>query len=131
MLLTKEYLMDRLRILLGGRVAEEIIFGTSVSSGAKHDLNTCLELAKGMVVEFGMGKQVVYPHLSDYSRRAIDEEITHKIETAYHEAKTILQKNTKLLYFMSKHLLQARTLDRQALTTLLVSFANSTTPDLS
>lgn len=124
MLLTKEYLMDRLRIFLGGRVAEEIIFGTSISSGARHDLDMCFELAKSMVIDFGMGKQVVYPHLSDHSRRLIDEEITHKIETAYNEAKSILQKNKNLLHYMSKILLTERTLDRSQLTFHIYEFAN-------
>lgn len=126
-LVTKDYVADRLRILLGGRVAEEILFGTSVSSGARHDLESCLNLARRMVIEFGMGRQIVYSPLSDASKRAIDEDITQRIERAHHEAQSILQKNRQLLEYMARHLLEHRTLDAQQIHAAILEFHKTTT----
>lgn len=125
-LVTKDYVADRLRILLGGRVAEEIVFGTSVSSGARHDLESCLNLARRMVIEFGMGRQIVYSPLSDASKRSIDEDITQRIERAHHEAQSILQKNRQLLEYMARHLLEHRTLDAQQIHATILDFHKTT-----
>lgn len=122
LLMTREYLMDRLMILLGGRIAEEIVFGASVSSGASNDLEKALDLARKMVMELGMGSRLVYPRWSERSRSEMDEDITRKINEAYESASALLLDNSKILRFMSQQLLLAKTLDAEQLEFLLTAF---------
>ena len=122
LLLTREYLMDRLRILLGGRIAEEIVFGASVSSGASNDLEKALDLARKMVMELGMGNRLVYPRWSERSRSEMDEDITQRINEAYESASAILLTHSKILRFMSQQLLLAKTLDKDQMEFLMTAF---------
>jgi len=123
MLLTKEYLMERLQILLGGRIAEELVFGSlSISSGASHDLEQALELSKKMVVELGMGKKIIYARWSQKSLSEMDEDISQTIQEAYDTSFRILKENIDLLRFMSQQLLFSKTLESNALHHLVHSF---------
>ena len=74
-IMTKEGLVSHLSVLLAGRIAEEIFYGYSVTTGAKQDLEKAYELAKNMIIHYGMGTQNIYPDLSDQSKLAIDKEI--------------------------------------------------------
>ena len=121
-LMTREYLGDRMSILLGGRIAEEIIYGTSVSTGASDDLQKCLDLAKKMVMDLGMGKRIVYPRSSEKSLQEIDNDISDKIEEAYSSAYEYLKNNSDLLRFMSQQLLLAKTLDNQQMVSMIETF---------
>ena len=91
---TKEGLLSHLMVLLGGRVAEEIFYGYSVTTGAKKDLEEAYRLAQNMVLHYGMGKQSIYPDLSEHSKYQIDQEINKLIIEAYDRA-TVVVKNTK------------------------------------
>jgi len=123
MLLTKEYLVERLQILLGGRIAEELVFGSlSISSGASHDLEQALELSKKMVVELGMGKKIIYARWSQKSLSEMDEDISQTIQEAYDTSFRILKENIDLLRFMSQQLLFSKTLESNALHHLVHSF---------
>ena len=93
---TKNGLLSHLMVLLGGRVAEEIFYGYSVTTGAKQDLEQAYHLAQNMILHYGMGKQNIYPDLSDQSKYLIDQEV-NKILLDAHEATTLLLKNTKNL----------------------------------
>jgi cell division protease FtsH len=57
--MTKTELLDRLAVLLGGRVAEEIVFG-EISTGAHNDLQRATDIATSMVKEFGMSEKLGY-----------------------------------------------------------------------
>ena len=101
-LMTKKELLDRLSVLLGGRVAEEIIFG-EVSTGAQNDLGRATDIAKSMVKEYGMSEKLGLmtfererkplflnfdpsPGGKDYSEetaREIDDEIKRIIDQSY------------------------------------------------
>jgi ATP-dependent Zn protease len=83
----REYCHDHLKVLLGGRVAEETIYGTSVSSGALSDLETAFNVAKKMIMEYGMGSHIIYPHFSETYKKRIDQEIHLLINNAYMETK--------------------------------------------
>ena len=101
---TKEKLLSRLMVLLSGRIAEEVFFGASITSGASHDIESAYELAEQMIVKFGMGRKIVYPHHSEDSKNFIDKDIEHLIETTYHSAHTIILNAKDLIEECAKEL---------------------------
>ena len=112
---TKNELNDQIAILLGGRVAEEIIFG-DISSGASNDLERASEIVRQMVCDLGMSEKlgpltygkhqkslylgVDYGTDKNYSEetaRLIDEEVKRIIEFNHERAKKILTENRETL----------------------------------
>ncbi|TFB21020.1 ATP-dependent metallopeptidase FtsH/Yme1/Tma family protein [Filobacillus milosensis] len=126
---TKPELLDKITGLLGGRVAEEIIFG-EVSTGAHNDVQRATGIARKMVTEFGMsdklgplqfgstGGQVFLgrdiqndPNYSDQIAYEIDQEIQSIIKSCYERAKNILTEHQQQLELIAKTLLEVETLD--------------------
>ncbi len=103
-LITKEELIYELMVLLGGRVAEEIIYENKYSSGASHDLEQTRKIAENMIVNLGMGLKVVMPYNSEKYKELIDKEIEELIGTAYQRTKWMLL-NSKLLLLECAELL--------------------------
>jgi cell division protease FtsH len=93
---TKNGLLSHLMVLLGGRVAEEIFYGYSVTTGAKKDLEETYNLAKNMILHYGMGEKSIYPDFSDQSKYLIDQEINKLILEA-HSTTLIILNNAKSL----------------------------------
>ena len=93
---TKDGLISHLMVLLGGRIAEEIFYGYSVTTGAKKDLEEAYRLAQNMILHYGMGKKNIYPDMSDHSKYLIDQEVNALIIEANDNANRIL-KNAKEL----------------------------------
>jgi cell division protease FtsH len=116
-LYTRESLFEHLMILLAGRIAEEVFYNVSVTTGAINDFEEALKLAEKMVVYYGMGRNLIYPSLSEKYKERIDNEVVHLIQDAYSisyfivknckemikECATILQKD-KIL--RSEHILE-------------------------
>jgi len=94
---TKNGLLSHLMVLLGGRIAEEIFYGYSVTTGARKDLEEAYNLAKNMILEYGMGKQNIYPDFSDHSKYLIDTEINKLLLEAHENACVILNNSKKLM----------------------------------
>ncbi|GIW21286.1 MAG: ATP-dependent zinc metalloprotease FtsH [Candidatus Sericytochromatia bacterium] len=136
-LTSKQELMDRIAMLLGGRVAEEIVFG-EITTGAKNDLERATEIAKKMVMEFGMtdkfgpitfGKNNEhiflgrdFGHDRDYSEAIaseIDNEVKNIISENYQKAKNILLKNKTKLIKIANILIEKETLDGEEVTKLI------------
>ena len=107
-LMTKTELLDRMAVLLGGRVAEEITFG-EISTGAHNDLQRATDIATSMVKEFGMSEKLGYVtfekeknplflpssifssrEYSEETAKQIDEEVKKIIDETYRKAKEIL-----------------------------------------
>jgi cell division protease FtsH len=107
-LMTKTELLDRLAVLLGGRVAEEIIFG-EISTGAHNDLQRATDIATSMVKEFGMSEKLGYVtfekekkplflpsslfptrEYSEDTAKQIDEEVKKIVDETYLRVKEIL-----------------------------------------
>jgi cell division protease FtsH len=82
-LYTREKLFEHLMILLAGRIAEEIFYGLSVTTGASNDFEEALKLADKMIISYGMGKSIVYPRTSDKYKQVLDDEIAELICNAY------------------------------------------------
>ena len=133
-LLKKTELLDRLDVLLGGRVAEEIIFG-DVSTGAQDDLQRATDLARHMVTQFGMSERLglatfekangeaflripMSPGEREYSERtaqAIDEEIGRILEEAHTRVTETLTVRREKLEGLAKLLLEKEVIDRPTL----------------
>jgi len=114
-LMTRSELLDRLAVLVGGRVAEELVFG-EISTGAKNDLQRATAIARSMVAEYGMSDRlglVTYecarqpmflpenytPNktYSETKATQIDEEISSVIEQAHQRVRNILSERRKVL----------------------------------
>jgi cell division protease FtsH len=136
-LFTKEELLDRMTGILGGRAAEELVFG-EISTGAYDDLKKATEIAKRMVVSYGMSERVGPINLGqengnvflgvdlvlnrEHSERMlglVDEEIKNIIESCYRRAKELLQRNLAALHKLAKRLLEVEVLEGEQLDALL------------
>ncbi len=137
-LLKKAELLDRLDVLLGGRVAEELVFG-DISTGARDDLQRATDLARHMVTQYGMSESlglrtfeeprspaflnVALPQgQREYSERtaeAIDEEVGKLLADAHGRVRDTLTERRSVLDALAKRLLEQEVVDRTALDQLL------------
>ncbi len=131
--LKKSQLLDRITMLLGGRVAEEIIYGSdSITTGAQNDLEKVTATARNMVTTYGMsfkmgnmayGKSEEhvfmgrdFGHSRDYSEEIaadIDREVKKIVDERYNLAKELLLGNRDMLEVIAKELLERETLDEE------------------
>ncbi len=135
---TKEELLARLTGMLGGRAAEEVVFG-DLSTGAYDDLKKSTEIAKRMVVSYGMserigplslgrengnvflGEDLVLNHQEHSERLSsiIDEEIKKIIESCHQQAKELLSEHVELLTRLANKLLEVEVIEEDQLDQLL------------
>ena len=115
---SKEELTQRLVVVLGGRVAEQVVFG-SVTTGASNDLKVANEICRAMVAEFGMGNSMSTRRLaiddyaiSDNTRRLVDEEQADLTDVAYRRAHNLIVANRDLLEELAQGLLDQEVLER-------------------
>lgn len=94
---TREALFEHLCILLAGRIAEEVFYGVSVTTGAINDFEEALKLAKKMITYYGMGKKVIYPNTSEKFKQIIDTEVQTLINDAYEYAEFIITNSQELI----------------------------------
>jgi cell division protease FtsH len=116
---SKTELLTDLAVAMGGRVAEEITFGSDlITTGAQSDLESATRIARKMVLEWGMSDSVGPIHYTSGSSRNIsedmmrltDSEIKKLLEKAYIDAKTILTKYEKDFILIAESLLEHETL---------------------
>jgi len=137
-LMSQSELVDRIKGMLGGRAAEEVVFH-EVSTGAENDLERATALARQMVAMFGMSERVGLAHCAQrhnpllaggtdgYIQRDCSEQTAHEIDAevkqilagAYAEAKAQLQQHRDQLDRVAEELLQRETLDAAAFRRLL------------
>jgi len=98
---TKNYLLSRVKVALGGFVAEEIFYGTeNVSTGASNDLQQVDVTVHDMVCKYGFGKYgklAKNDDMSEYMKYVIDQEIKSIVNDCYYEVKTMLYNRRSLL----------------------------------
>ncbi len=135
-LMSKSELLGKIKGLLGGRAAEEIVFG-EISTGASNDLEKVAQLARNMITVYGMSEKM--PNLSlvshsspnflgggpglerrsEYIEKIIDEEVTSIINTCYEDAKKILKEKRDLLEKMASILLEQEVITYQEIESIL------------
>ncbi len=137
-LMTRAELLDRLDVLLGGRVAEELIFG-DVSTGAQDDLQRATDIARHMITRYGMGEALGLATFEpprpaflpvptsgpkEYSERTaevIDAEIQKLLEAAHRRVHTTLTAKRLTLEALAKRLIEKEVVDREALLALIAA----------
>lgn len=87
----RESLFEHLMILLAGRIAEEVFYGVSVTTGAINDFEEALKLAEKMIIFYGMGSNIIYPSLSEKYKELIDNEVVNLLNDAYKCAHVMIQ----------------------------------------
>jgi cell division protease FtsH len=136
-LMTRSELLDRLAVLLGGRVAEELVFG-EISTGAQNDLQRATDIARSMVTEYGMSDRlglVTYERprqpmflpesfapgkaYSEEKAAQIDEEVTGFVEEAHQRVLKILSERRNVLDDLSQLLLQKESVQGEELRKML------------
>jgi len=136
-LMTRSELLARIDVLLGGRVAEEIVFG-DISTGAQNDLQRATEIARTMITQFGMSEKLGLASLegprhatflmvptqspkeySEETARLIDAEVKQILSEAHSKARDILVAHRSALEELARLLLEKEVVDRPALQTIL------------
>jgi cell division protease FtsH len=122
----EEYLITRIKVALGGRVAEELVYG-SISAGAESDIQQLTAIARQMVGRWGMSRAIgpiaVIPsdgqgpllpgvsEVSESTQRLVDEEVRRIVEEAHHAVSRLLSEHRDRLDSLTEALLEAETLD--------------------
>ena len=142
---SKAKLLAKIAVSLGGRAAEEIVYGKNeVSTGASQDLINVTDIARKMVTAWGMSEKLGpmaygknqenvfmgrdFGHQRDYSEQIayeIDEEIKNIVEERYELAKRLLTENRDMLETISKELLDKETIDEQEFAQIMDRVKNS------
>ncbi|MDP9131439.1 MAG: ATP-dependent zinc metalloprotease FtsH [Candidatus Binatota bacterium] len=139
----KEYLLNNLVILFGGRVAEELILDHT-TTGAGNDIEKATDLAHRMVCEWGMSEKLGpmtfgkkeeeiflgrdFTQKVDYSESTaieIDSEVRRIIQESYHKAKDLLRTNIRLLHKVAESLLEKEVLDGSEIDAIVREFGGN------
>jgi cell division protease FtsH len=139
----KEYLLNNLVILFGGRVAEELVL-EHTTTGAGNDIEKATDLARRMVCEWGMSEKLGpmtfgkkeeeiflgrdFTQKVDYSESTaieIDSEVRRIIQESYHRAKDLLKSNLRLLHKVAEKLLEKEVLDGSEIDAIVRDFGGN------
>jgi cell division protease FtsH len=115
----KEALFEHLIILLAGRIAEEVIYNVSITTGAINDFEEALKLAERMIVYYGMGGSVLYPSTSEKYKEIIDNEVSELINNAYLVGKIVLENCREVIEDTSARLRRNKLLKADELTEII------------
>lgn len=138
-LYSRAYLQNQMAVALGGRIAEEVIYGEEeVTTGASNDLQQVARVARQMVTRFGMsdrlgpvalgrqqgnvflGRDIMSERdFSEETAATIDDEVRNLVEQAYRRAKEVLVNNRHILDRLAEMLVEKETVDAEELQDLL------------
>ena len=130
---SKERLESQISSLFGGRLAEELIFGSDyVTTGASNDIQRVTEIARNMVTKWGLSEKLgpmtyseeegevflghsvaQHKNVSDETAHIIDEEIRNIVDRNYERAKKIIEDNMDKLHTMAQTLIRYETIDKE------------------
>jgi cell division protease FtsH len=124
--LSEEELRAKIRVSLGGRVAEELVFG-EITTGAESDIQHVTQLTRGMVARWGMSEKVGFitvapqagqnflmpgaEHVSEATQELVDEEVRRIVEDEHEATRRLLSDNRERLDALADALLEHETLD--------------------
>jgi cell division protease FtsH len=117
---TREALFEHLSILLAGRIAEEVFYDVSVTTGAINDFEEAFKLAEKMIVYYGMGKKIIYPNLSETYKEKIDNEVFNLINDAYAYSEFIVKNSKDLIHESAQILKREKILTAETLIELMM-----------
>jgi cell division protease FtsH len=140
-LYSRSYLQNQMAVALGGRIAEEIVFGEEeVTTGASNDLQQVARVARQMVTRFGMsdklgpvalgrqqgnmflGRDIAAERdFSEATAATIDDEVRSLVDEAYRRAKQVLTGNRSILDHLARMLVDKETVDAEELQQLLAT----------
>ena len=125
---SERYLRGKIKVALGGRVAEEITTG-EITTGAESDIQQATQIARGMVARWGMSEEVGFvavqatdgagpllpgaSEVSEETQRLVDHEVRRVIETAHEEVRNTLERERDKLDALAEALLREETLDER------------------
>ena len=112
---TKQYLTSQIIVALGGRVAEEIVYGNdAITTGASGDYAQVYMIAREMLTTYGFSKyNFDYRNMSDEARRLVDMEVDQLVDGCYKEATAILSTNRHGLEILKDRLIDEEIVDGQ------------------
>ncbi|EFJ42764.1 hypothetical protein VOLCADRAFT_83523 [Volvox carteri f. nagariensis] len=125
---SRRQMLARLDVCMGGRVAEELIFGPNdVTTGASSDLRMATTLARAMVTKYGMSErlgQVALDYddgnsMSSETRAAVEEEVRNLVQGAYDRARAVLTKHERELHRLAAELMEKETLSGEQIRSML------------
>lgn len=116
---TREALFEHLMILLAGRIAEEVFYEFSATTGALSDFEEAFKLAERMIIHYGMGSQAIYPKTSEKYKEQIDDEVSGLIMDAYAMSKMILMECKDLIQETGEILKREKLLKMDELTEII------------
>src|SRR3954453_9659769 len=130
----KDELLDYLVVLLGGRVTEQLVFG-SVTTGATDDLRKVQETSRSMITMYGMGTELASKQLpaddysmSDHTRRMVDEEQQYLTDLAHRRAAKLVAENARLPEALAFTLLENEVLEREDIERLVGLYKGQAEP---
>jgi cell division protease FtsH len=131
---TRDELLDYLVVLLGGRVTEQLVFG-SITTGASDDLRKVHDISRSMITVYGMGTELASKQLpaddysmSDHTRRMVDEEQQYLTDLAHRRAAKLVAENRTLLEAFAYTLLENEVLEREDIERLVSRYKGQTAP---
>merc|ERR1719198_1660518 len=128
-----KYLKAQLAVALGGRIAEELVYGTEeVTTGASNDLQQVLRIARAMVTQFGYSKARLAPTAWETGQEngmstatTIDDEVKQLTQEAYDVCYKTLSENRPLMDELVKRLLDSETVDASELQSLVFKYSQT------
>ncbi|MDR2029438.1 MAG: ATP-dependent zinc metalloprotease FtsH [Treponema sp.] len=138
-LMTEDELLGKIDVLLGGRAAEDLVFG-KISTGAANDLTKATDIARKMITDYGMSSRfkhvaltqrgagmlgpqsqepLLHREYSEATQQYIDEEIAHIVERRYGSVKEALGRNRNILDTVAARLLEKESLDEKEFKSLV------------
>jgi cell division protease FtsH len=145
---TRSYLLNRIMILLGGRLAEEVIFGR-LTTGASNDLQTATRIAHRLVCEFGMNEKIGPISCSEYLQTGnvdisavhwqhsqqtlheIDTEIRRHIFNCYEDTRVLIEKHCEFVHMLAESLLLHETIDGDEVDIIYRCYLDRNRPETS
>jgi cell division protease FtsH len=122
---TKDEMIDRMVVLLGGRVAEHVVFN-AITTGASNDLQRVYDISRAMVAEYGMGTHLGSRRLpgddysvSDATRRMVDEEQQELTDLAWRRARKLIDEHRDALEALALALLENEVLEREQIEAIM------------